>query len=296
MISSDENTPQIKTEIVLFNSQKKIEFRFEVHKEYTTAKEAVYFAFPASVPQPHFAFASQQGWVDPAQDLLRGGSLEWFTIQQWMAVHDHDVTVAIVPLDAPLATFGDINKGKWPDQFNPPSATIFSYAMNNYWDTNYRAGQNGVFTFRFLVTSSGTFDAAALTRLGLEDMRPAEVNYVVSQDKVGDPPRPLPATGTSFLETSSQDIALVTWKQAEDGNGTILRLAEISGRASETALRFPRWNIASARRCSGVEDDSSKNLPVDDGTIHIAFRPFEVVTLRVLGRTASERRHSKDTQ
>ena len=86
--SSDVNTPEVETEILLFNEQKKIEFRYRVHKDYTNAKEAVYFAFPIALSSPGFAYATQQGWVDPAHDILKGGSLEWFNVQQWMAVHD----------------------------------------------------------------------------------------------------------------------------------------------------------------------------------------------------------------
>ena len=278
--SSDVNTPVIETEILLFNDQKKIEFRYRIHKNYTTAKEAVYFAFPAAVEHPEFAFASQQGWFDPAKDLMKGGSLEWFTVQQWMAVHDNALSVGIVPEDAPLASFGDINRGTWPGDFKPASGTIFSYAMNNYWHTNYRAGQGGDFTFRYAITSGRELDGPALTRLGWEEMRPVELDHVVGQDKVGNPPRPLPPAGSNFLDISANDVVLVTWKEAEDGHGTILRLAEIAGRASETTVAFHHSQFASAHLCSGMEDNTAA-LPVDGQAIHLSFRPFEVLTVRV---------------
>jgi hypothetical protein len=284
MTSSDLNTPEIRTEVVLFNDRKRIEFRYRIQKDYTTAKEAAYFAFPAAIAHPEFGFASQQGWVDPAKDLMNGGSLEWFTVQQWMAVHDPAMAVGIVPIDAPLASFGDINRGTWPGEFKPATGTIFSYAMNNYWHTNYRAGQGGDFVFRYTVTSGPQMNVSALTHLGLEEMRPVEVDQVVGQDKVGNPPRPLPATGTSLLDMGgNNDVALITWKEAENGDGTILRLAETAGRASDVTLRFPHSQIASAHLCSGLEENTA-SLPVDAQSIHISFRPFEVLTVRVSTR------------
>ena len=36
--------------------------------------------------------------------------------------------------------------------------------MNNYWHTNYRAGQGGTFTFRYVMTSAERLDPAAHTR------------------------------------------------------------------------------------------------------------------------------------
>jgi hypothetical protein len=232
---------------------------------------------------PRFAFGSQQGWIDPAKDIMKGGSLEWFTVQHWMAARDGDVTVGIVPIDAPLASFGDINRGNWPKTFVPRSGTIFSYVMNNYWDTNYRAGQSGTFKFRYALTSSANLDASKLTRLGLDEMRPSEVNYVVSQDKVGDPDRPLPAAGTGFVKMSSNHVALITWKQSEDGNGTILRLAETAGEGTEATVTLPRFDIESAHLCSGVEENTA-TLPVNGNTVRLSFRPFEVLTLRVSSR------------
>jgi hypothetical protein len=56
---------------------------------------------------------------------------------------------------------------------------------------------------------------------------------VVSQDKAGNPARPLPAAGEGFLETNGAGISLITWKAAEDGNGTIVRLAETNGKPTE---------------------------------------------------------------
>ena len=281
LTSSALNTPAIETEILLFDHEKKIEFRYRVHKNYTNKKEAVYFAFPAVVSTPEFAYASQQGWLDPAHDLMRGAGLEWFSIQHWMAVHNSEVAVGIVPLDAPMASFGDINRGNWPAEFHPANGTLFSYVMNNYWDTNYRAGQSGDFVFRYAITSASKLDGGALTRLAMDEMRPVELDYVVSQDKTGNPPRPLPPSGEGFLQTEGTGISLITWKAAEDGNGSILRLAETTGKPTPATIRLPHSQITAASLCSGVEDDE-RSLPVEDGAVHLSFNKFEVLTVRVV--------------
>ena len=55
--------------------------------------------------------------------------------------------------------------------------------MNNYWDTNYRAGQGGHFTFHYVITSAATTSAQDLSRLGWEEATPLEADIVTSQDK-----------------------------------------------------------------------------------------------------------------
>jgi len=185
-----------------------------------------------------------------------------------------------VPVDAALASFGDINRGLWPSEFQPKSSTLFSYVMNNYWDTNYRAAQGGDFTFRYVVTSSASFDPSALTRLSLEHMRPAEINYVMPQDKVGNPDRPLPAEGASFLEIDAPDVVLGTWKVAEDGEGTVLRLYETAGQESTATLRFTGNPPNSAQLCDAVEDNLA-SLGVEGSSIRVRFHPNEIVTVRI---------------
>lgn len=154
--------------------------------------------------------------------------------------------------------------------------------MNNYWHTNYPAGQGGTFTFRYVVTSADHLDPAALTRLGWESMQPAMLDHVINQDKAGDPEKALPAEGTSFLEIDASNVVLVTWKIAEDGNGTILRLQETAGQATETTIGFPHATIHSASLCNAVEDKMG-DLDVSGNQIRLALRPHEIVTVRVVG-------------
>lgn len=280
LTSSNVNTPEINTEILLFDDEKKIEFRYRVSKNYTNDKEGVYLSFPVAVSTPAFTFATQQAWVDAAHDLMKGGSLEWFNVQGWMAAHDENVSVGIVPVDASLASFGDINRGTWPGKFEPKSGTLFSYIMNNYWHTNYRAGQGGEFEFRYALTSAAKLDGLALSKLSAEQMRAAELDHVVDQDKAGNPERPLPKEGVGFLETSASNIILSTWKQAEDGNGTIMRYSESAGKVTTAEIRFPHSAVKAAYLCSGVEENKQP-LAVKNSAVHLDFKPFEVLTVRI---------------
>ena len=43
--------------------------------------------------------------------------------------------------------------------------------------------------FRYAMTSAAKLDGGSLTHLAMEEMRPPELDYVVSQDKAGNPYR-----------------------------------------------------------------------------------------------------------
>jgi len=199
MESSAVNTPRIESEIILFEGEKKIEFINRVKKTKVYTKEAVYFAFPFAMDHPEFRYEIQNGYVNPARDIMKGGNLEWFSVQHWVAADQDNASVALVPVDDHLVTLGDIVRGAWPKDFGNRKGTFFSYLMSNYWETNWPAGQGGDYTFRYAVTSGRNLSAGTLSRLGWEEMSPIEANEIKLQDKAIIQPRPLEAAESSFL-------------------------------------------------------------------------------------------------
>ncbi len=278
--SSSLNTPSIETEIVLPDKQKAILFTNRVHKKKVYTKEGVYFAFPFAVKHPQFTYETQNGYVNPAKDLLPGAGQEWFSVQHWVAVKEDDITAAIVPVDAPLVALGDIVRGTFPNEFGDRKGTIFSYAMNNYWTTNYVAGQGGDFVFRYVLSSGKNMTPAALGRLGREAMSELEVNEIFPQDKVDDAPRPLPASKASFMQVDQPSVMLNAWKEAEDQKGTILRFMELDGKASTVKVTVPIVDLQSAWTCNAVEKCRDL-LPVSSHSFSFEIKPFQIVTLRI---------------
>ena len=280
---SAENTPQIKSEIRLFENAKKIDFVEDVTKKVVLAKEAVYFAFPFAMTHPQFQYEIQNGVVDPSRDMYPGAGHEWFSVQHWVSVQQDGVTGTVMPLDTPLLTLGDINRGAWPTQFGDRPGNIFAYAMNNYWHTNYRASQGGDFHFRFVVTSAPSTDPVALSRMGWEEETPLEVDEIQSQDQAIPLPRPLSGQQGSFLSVGDPDVVLDTWKPAEDGDGTILRLIDLGGSTRTVNLSTPLLAIDKAFQTDAVERNR-KPLQVRSGAISIEIHPHEIVTIRLSGR------------
>ena len=248
------NTPQITTEIVLFDNEKKIEFVNRVRKDVVYKKEAVYFAFPFAVRAPQFNYEIQNGVVNPAQDMMPGAGLEWFSAQNWIAVSEPGVAASLVCKDSFLWTFGDVVRGTWPTEFGRRKATAFAYVMNNYWNTNYVAAQGGDFTFRFVLTSASTLDPAALSRMGWTETTPLERTLVKAQDKAAPGGESLPAAKLSFLQIDNPAVVLSTWKQAESGDGSVLRFIELAGRRTQVTVSSPLLRSTTASSCNAVEE------------------------------------------
>lgn len=281
--AKDVNTPSVRTEIILFNDEKKIEFVNYVNKTAVREKEAVYFAFPVAAAKPAFTYEIQNGWVDPSRDMLKGAGLEWFSVGHWVKASAGDWEVAIVPLDTPLVTLGDINRGVWPQKFEPKSSTIFSYVYNNYWHTNYRAEQGGEAMFRYVMKSGPSLSPEELGRFGRAAMTPLEADQIIDNDKVGNPDRPLEPGALSFLQLDAPDVVVENWKTAEDGNGTILRLLETGGHESKARLSFPLFSVKRAWISNAVEEDQEE-IPLAESSLEVSLKPHQIVTLRIVAQ------------
>lgn len=281
--TSGDAAPSIETEVMLFDHQKKIELINRIQKDPVNKKEAIYFAFPVAAPRPEFSYEIQNGWVDPARNLLKGANVGWFTVQHWVKVASPGIAVAVVPVDSPLVTLGDINRGTWPESFDPKSGTIFSYALNNYWHTNFRRVQSGGFTFRYVITSGSELAPVRLARLGRSAMTPVEIAQMISNDKFGNPPEPLSPDPASFLTVDARDVCVVDWKTAYDGNGTVLRLLETAGQAATAKLTFPLFNLEKAWKTNAIET-GGEPLAVTDHSVTVSLTPHEIVTLRIVAK------------
>ncbi|HEY6292376.1 MAG TPA: polysaccharide lyase family protein [Terriglobia bacterium] len=285
--TSGPHASSIDTDVILFDQEKKIELVNRVHKDPSDNKEAVYFAFPVAGEHREFTYEIQNGWVDPAHDLLKGANVAWFTVQHWVRVASAGLSVGLVPIDSPLITLGDIVRGTWPEEFQPRSGTVFSYVMNNYWHTNFRRVQSGDYTFRYALTSGSDLSSAELARFGRAAMTPLEVGELVSNDKFDDPARPLPPSPRSFLEVDAPNVVVVNWKAADDGNGTIVRLLETGGSSATATLTFPMFNVGRAWMANAAEGNLEPLSP-SGHSVTIGLKPHQIATLRIVATLAGQ--------
>ncbi len=177
-------------------------------------------------------------------------------------------------------TFGDINRGLWPEKFAPRSSALFSYALNNYWHTNFPRVQSGDFMFRYVVTSGNGLTPASLGRLARESLTPLETGELTRNDKVG-LRGSLPATAASLLSLSGEGVEMDALKPAEDGNGYIVRLVETSGHSGAAHLHSRLLRFDRAWLCNATEQNQHEIAAQNDG-LEIAMPRYAIVTLRLL--------------
>ncbi len=266
---------RVETDVVLYERLRRVDVILRLHKRMTFDKEAFYVAFPVAGADPQFRYEIGGASVRPNADQMPGACRDWFAVQRWVTVSTGDAAVAWSPLDTPLATFCQMTPGNWLAELPITNGTIFAYAMNNYWFTNYKAGQDGEFVFRFCLTSDRAIDPQAASHFGESAAAPMRA-VVVPPASVE---RTLPPEG-SLVAVEPEQVALTAFKRADDGRGLIVRVRELTGRDARVAIRTSIPGLKGARRCDLVERDGDA-LPLADGRVELPLSGNAMATVRL---------------
>jgi len=177
-----------RTRIRLVEGLDRVDLTNHIAKAWILAPEAVLYRFPFAVDEPQVRYDVPFGVVRPELDQVPGASKNYFSVQRWVDVSDDRGGVTLTVVDAPLIQLGEIRVDPivvgWEEKAEP-SATIYSYVMNNYWETNYRAAQDDDLEIRYSLRAHGAFEEEEAKRFGMEEARP-----LVVQRKREDRPYP----------------------------------------------------------------------------------------------------------
>ncbi len=276
IVCATEMFPRIELETILYEHEPRVDFAFRLHKKMTYEKEGVYLAFPFAGSKPRFRYEIGAGNVRPNEDHWPGGCRDWFAVQRWVTLHTNEAAVAWSAVDTPLVTLCDFTPGKWLDELPITNGTIFAYVMNNYWLTNYKAGQDDDFVFRYSLTSAGEIAPEAASVFGEDVQAPMRAVRLFANRATQD----LPLT-SSFLAVEPADrVTLTAVKPADDGKGLIARVRETSGHEADAVLTIHFPGVTRASQCDLVERVTGP-LAIGGGQVKFPVRANGMATIRL---------------
>jgi len=215
----------VQVEIRLYHKQKKIELLYQMVKLPVYTPEGVYVAFPFKLDGGRLAFEAQGGVVYPGVNQLAGTSADWNTIQNFAAVKSEKAQIVFVSKDIPLVHFGDINIGRYYYRLKPKTNHIFSWVLNNYWVTNFKASQQGELRWSYSITSSADHSDMFATRFGRDERVPLVSRVLMPSSSASN----TGLTSRSLLDLNVPNLLLVNTTPSMDGKGIILHLREVEG-------------------------------------------------------------------
>ena len=217
-------------EVRVMDGINRVDIINRIDKEGIRSKEGVHIAFPFNVPQGQIRFDVAQGIVRPEEDQLPGACKNFFSVQSWVDISNDQRGVTWATPDAPLIEIGSITaEKKWMKDADN-AQNFYSYVMNNYWHTNYKADQEGLATFRYSLQPHGEYLVEDIVRFGLGQREP-----LIATTASG------PAKGESSLyELESFSIVAVSTTPLVPEGAWLLCLYNPTGMAHTTDVQWNR--------------------------------------------------------
>lgn len=145
--------------LTVYKHLPKIRARVRIHKHSVWEPENLYISLPFT--------AAGETWIDktgclmrPGIDQLPGTNMEFYLQQNGILFQGPEKVLALSVKDTPLLTFGSLSAKPIPlctgadVEFNTQPA--FAWAMNNYWETNFKVDLGGFYEFDFILTACRT--------------------------------------------------------------------------------------------------------------------------------------------
>lgn len=263
LVASDaEGCNSLSREITIIAGQPQIEIKNIVDKQAILKKEGIHFGFAFNIPEPITRVDIPWGIMELEKDQLSAANRNWIAFQRWLDISNNERGITWCSLDAPVFETGDLtanilgaatNSPKWILKIHP-SATIYSWALNNHWHTNFPFSQEGKIQFRYRILPHNTkYNAASANRFGLEQAQP----LIAASLKTDFKEKPL------FDIKGSTDVVASLFKTNNDGKALRLRLRSVSAKDELVKLNWLDRK-PSSMYISNSGDESGKEKVQED--------------------------------
>jgi hypothetical protein len=243
-----------------------------------TPNTLLYFQFPFGLDEPKLAYESPNGIQYPPGSQFAGGCQDFYAVQHWLLLSDAHISVAVSSPDAPLMDFASPGLLQYKTSLDGNLANIYVRAVGfGEWGTNRESPfSTGDLRFRFMIDAfrrsrDVVHDTERACRMGWEMLNPIQA-IPVSGKRRGE-------LGT-FVSVHPTHIHMLTFKKAEVGQGYILRLQEMVGRAADAEVSFSGLRIISAQHAMATEETLG-DIAVDQNILRLSFQPHALQTVRL---------------
>ena len=267
----------VTSSVTLYDELPWIDIENRCSKVPTLEKEALYVAFPFAFATPTVELEVPLGRMTVEQDQQPGSCRDWYCHAHWVWLHEGADGGGVLwsGPDTPLVTLNDVFRGQWRRKIEP-DGTLFAYAMNNYWHTNYAARQGGEYACRFRVSLLGPGDPGEPVRRGWAACDPLCVSAPFVNAGAG----PLLAKDAALF-IADRGVLVVAAKPADDGEGVIVKLLDVSGAARTVPVWPAAYGFREARRTNLVEMNFEPIPVAQDRRATLALRAWGITAARL---------------
>lgn len=268
--SEAEGCNSLSREVTLIAGKSHVELCNTVDKIAITDKEGIHFGFAFDIPNPVTKVDIPWGVMELEKDQLPQGNRNWIALQRWLDISNDERGVTWCALNACSFESGDITANilggafkspKWIRKL-APSATIYSWALNNHWHTNFSLSQEGIIKFRYAILPHNTkFNAANANYFGMEQIQPLLSSFVDKNYTFE----------SNFSIQGDSSVCLSVMKTINNGKSTLIRLRSVSSENQTVGLG---WKTKVPQLVSVCDFDEEAGLEITNNQVEVPAMGF----------------------
>ncbi|REC48888.1 glycoside hydrolase [Chryseobacterium pennipullorum] len=168
LTSEAPGTKKLERIITLTAGSDEVALENIVDKKPVRTKEAVHFGFPFNSNFKNIMVDAGYGHMKYLKDQLPGSNMDYWYSRRWVDASSEQKGMQWMMLETPLIEAAEMidermtidnSHKRWKDKGTPGTTHWFSYAMNNYWHTNYKADQEGPVHYHYVLRPHGGFNS-----------------------------------------------------------------------------------------------------------------------------------------
>jgi alpha-mannosidase len=176
-------------------------------------------------------------------------------------------------LEAPLIEWGGLtgnilDGGRQPWLWQkeiPQSSLIYSWPVNNHWDTNFPLEQGAIMKQQYSLNIHDSYDVVAANRFGMETQRPFII-VQTSSNLINNP----------IVSIDNERLVVSTIKKTGDNKAVLLRLRSISDKPELVKLSWPPRKPREVFECKADE------RVIEPFKNNIEIQPYGMTNLRLV--------------
>ncbi|MDR1383471.1 MAG: hypothetical protein LBJ67_06450, partial [Planctomycetaceae bacterium] len=274
------NCDLLRRNISITSDSSTVYIRNTMWKKMERQPEGTFFGFPFNVPNGVWRIDTPWAMVQVEKDQLPGANRNYYCVQNFCNLSNDEYGIDFAIYSAPMVQFSPIlftsawdkTLKTWREHIEP-NGTIYSWVCNNHWETNYKAGQDGLLqSFYRIRPYLGKFDVAKSQKFA------RGTNMLTSLEQ-------------QLLKLDNENILVTRLKPARTerasnahespyGQGLIVRLYNPTDKAQNVSLTFAAPQIDKevykpALYLSNPLEDSLEKIPAT-----LTIDAFDFITLR----------------
>lgn len=242
-------------------------------KQPCTDPASLYFALPLSLKEGWEACYDTAGtFVQLDKEQLGAVCRDYITVDKTISVYDDSHGYTLACPDAPMIQVGGFHFGRElhsiPRDADP---LLLAWPLNNYWDTNFAASQDGRLSFHYELSPFASFDRVEAYKAGLLASSPLAVGAAIECRE---------ASQQIFLHCDSQTAFPIFLRPQYDTEGILIAVKDYSGQENSCTLTFPEKTLSFAA-ITDIQGNPRKKLSADGNQVIVPVSANAIVYLKL---------------